>query len=378
MLPEPTIRDFLETARRGSAALDAVVDYNRGSDHESLSGPNAILWSRQVQRDTDLFKAARFNDADGGDLTTLIEWRYGIPRQTETHGVGTASLVRPTTSAGQGVIYRGTRIRMNTPTAAAIYYRVTADTPVAASSLNATVPIEAAESGPGSKANTTADQTKIVDPLWDTTWTVTVLACSDGLTMEAAPAYRTRTRTTRQATRPGFEDAIVAACAAVGAGNVALFPSTYNGLVADFGLNVVYVGDLGYSATPDLVRACTLALRGVRVAGDNLQVLPLSRANLAVTADVYLIDAPGSMPIVRLEPIHRKAILQNLGADGSYSYTVSGIEAAIAKTGTDTQDVILATPTSDAGVIVGGAFPQTLARYFISDSDITIRYHGPE
>ncbi len=377
MLPEPTISDFLATSRYGTVVVDEVADYNRGSDYEALAGPNAILWSRQVQRDTDLFKTTRFNDAEGDDLTQLIEWRYGIKRVLDSRGIGTAQLARPSASAGAGMIWRGTRFALASPSAESLFVRVTKDTEVNATATSVSVPIESVALG-NSVIEAPVGAAKIVDMLWDASWAVTTLYCEPGSTLEPATAYRARTRAVRRAARPGFEQAIIDACAAASADNVQLFPSTYGGLAGVYGLNYVYVGDSGYSATPDLVRACTLALRGVRVAGDCLQVLPLQRTQLTIIADVYLIDAPAVMPVARLEPIHRQAILQYMGASGSLTYTVSGIESAIAKTGVEVQDVVLATPTTDATILVNGMFPPVLSRYFVSDADITIRYRAPE
>lgn len=373
-LPEPTISDFIETGRQGIVSVDKVSDMNRGSDYESRVGPNAILWSRQVQRDTDLWKATRFNDADGPDLTTLAQWRYGIPRTMDARGVGTATLSRPNTSGGTGTFYRGTRIAAVSPNGEPTYYRVTADTVVTATTV--VLPIRAVEFGPGPKAATSALY-EIKDAVWDATWKVDGLICSDGTTLEAAPVYRARIRQTRADSAPGSEKAIIAACSKAGAGNVALFPSNYAGVGNDYGLNYAYVGDSGYSASADLIRACTLALRSVRVAGDNLQVLPLARVDISVVVDVYFRDTPASMPISRLDPIYRKAIIQYFGATGRFNYSLSGIETAIALQGNETQDVVVATPSADAAVLVGGAFPQSLSRYFVSDNNILIRYNGP-
>lgn len=377
MLPEPTITDFLEHARQGTVGEDELVDFNRGSDYEAISGASAMLWSRQVQRDTDLFKATRFNDAEAGDLTFLVESRYGVPRLRDTRGAGTATFRRSSTAGGAGTVWKGTRFRVSAPLQSPVFYRVTQDTAVGASDLVAYVPVEALELGPGSKFSGAPSEAALIDALWDASWAVSSLECADGVAMEQATAYRARTRAARQALRPGYPEAIEAACKAAGAANVALFRGDYAGPSADLGLNYVYVGDLSYSGTPSLVRACTFALRSARVAGDNCQVLPLARVDLNVAVTIYLRAAPELMPLARLEPIHRQAILQYFTDVGRFTYTVSGIETAIARTGNETQDIVLTSPSADATILTNGAFPAQLSRYFVTNNGITIRYLGP-
>lgn len=374
---EPTISDFLDIARQGIVAEDKVADLNRGSDYESRTGPNSMLWSRQVQRDTDLWKSTRFNDAEGPDLTTLIEWRHGITRTVDTRGSGTAVIARPTATGGSGTVYKGTRIRMASESSEPVYYRVTSDTSVGDTDLNATLPIEAIDFGPGYKTSSAPVSFTLTDSLWDTTWYVSSLVCADGGTLESAPAYRARVRQARSEDIPGSEQAIIDACTAAGATNVALFPSTYPGLSADVGLNCVYVGDSGYSASTDLIRACTKALWNIKVCGTNLQVMPLVRTALTIVVDVYFVDAAAVMPIVRLDRVYRQAVQKYFGDNGRFTYTLSGIESAIAVIGTETQDVVVASPATDATILVGGNLPATLSRYYVPDNNLTIRYHGP-
>lgn len=376
MIDEPTILDFLDTARKATVVADGVADFNRGSDYESLAGPNAILWSRQTQRDTDLWYQTRFANAQGEQLTDLVLNRYGITRVLDARGTGIAILTRPSSGGGAGTVWEGTRIRAETgPFGVPIYFRVTQDVSVAATLLLVTVPIEAVNLGPGSKI-TASTQNFIDDTLWDSTWTADRVDCTDGTELEPAGDFRTRVQALRLAARVGQEQALINTCILQGAQVVQLFRSDYSGEDEDVGLNWCYVGDLGYTATPELVRACILALRATRVAGDNLQVLPLGRATLPIDVDIYLRDEPGVMPTDRLEIIHRKALIQYLnGPGGRFSYTTSGLESAIAKTGTEVQDVQLVTPTVDAPLAPGSA---VLTRYFADDNDITIRYHGPE
>lgn len=373
MQPEDTVNDFLDIAARAvRGAGDKTADFVRGSDYESLSGPCAMIWSRESLRDTDLFRAIRFNDADGDDLTNMVKLRYGIDRILDTRGAGTAFLARP--SAGlAGTIWQGTRIvvRQNGDE---LRYRVTADTAVSTSALSVSVPIEALDFGPGTSISTTIGL--FLDDATFDAWTVTSLACADGTEFEPADDLRARVRASRHAKRVGHEQAIIDACVAAGAANVVAFRSDYGGDSLDVGLNVCYVGDSGYSATPKLVRACAVALRAIRVLGDNMQVLPMARVGVNVDADVTLNDSPARFDTTRLYQIHRAELGKYIGGQrGRFSYTKSGLISAIARPTPVVQDVSFVLPTSDTTVLSGNNFPDVLARYVLGT--VVLRYRGP-
>lgn len=384
MIPEPTVSELLTAgANAVKGTADKTADFIRGSDYEAFSGSGAILWSRQAQRDTDLFHAIRFNDAEGDDLTRLVSRRFGIERYLATRGVGTAVFERSAVSTAADTIWKGTRVRLGFGNTEARFYRVTTNVAVAADVNRVTVPIEAVEYGPGSAVNTTTGLYLVdpltdpsLGPLWNSEWRVTSLSCVDGQSLEPANAFRERVRRTRRDQRVGYPTAIIEACKKVGASNVAIFRSDYGGLSYDDGLNVVYVGDLGYSTSASLLRDCTLALRSIRVAGDCLQVFPMQKVNLVVDADVYLRDSPSSSAIARMNLIHRAAVLRYIGGTKTnFIYTRNGLAGAIANRHTpEVQRVSFNSPSSDASVRSGSAFPAILNRYVISDQDITLNY----
>lgn len=372
MIPEISITQFLAAAKKAGMVEDIAADYNRGSDYDALAGASAILWSRQSQRDSDLWKATRFNDAEGQSLTELGEGRYGIPRILDTRGKGTAVFTRP--AGGLDTIWSGTRIMV--PGSVPRFYRVVSD--VATTSLEVPVDIEAVEYGVGTRIDVSTSA-KLIDPLADTGWSIKMISCDDGTVLEPASDYRTRIRTTRSSSRVGQEARIIEACQAAGAGQVALFRSDYAPTSTDNGLPYIYVGDLSYNGTAALVRACTLAIRSVRVMGDNVQVLRMARVSAPVTVNVYLRDAPTKMPVARLDALHRGAIMEYMnGGDGRFTYTKSGLESAIARVSIDVQDVEVLAPVSDTVIVNGGNFPLVLTRYFTEDAVIKINYYGPE
>src|SRR5437016_2442563 len=78
---------------------------------------------------------------------------------------------------------------------------------------------------------------RVDDALWDASWIVDAIECTDGTVLEEAPALRARVRASQLEKRVGYVQAITNACVAQGAANVALFASSYGGDAADFGIN---------------------------------------------------------------------------------------------------------------------------------------------
>lgn len=373
-IAEPTALQMIaaaETSVKGQA--DKTADFIRGSDYEALSGPNAILWVRQARRDTDLFNATKLHTSQDDDLTRLVKKRYKIDRFLDAAGIGTATLRRPSGGTA-GTVWKGTRIAIigSQPR----FFRVTADKPV--SDVNATqviVNIESLDIGPGFSAMATANL-RLTDLLWDPTWTATSLACAEGSAYETDSELIDRVRTTRRDQRVGQSTAIRNACLAAGAGQVVAFRSDFGGDATDVGLNVVYVGNSGYVGSPELVRACAIALRKVRVLGDCMQVLPMARVDIPIVVDAYLIGPPATFDLARLEVIHTAAIRQYLGgASGSFTFSRTGIAGAVGRHTVEVQRVSVASPASDVGIQTNGNFPAVLNRY--TPTTIALRYHGP-
>jgi hypothetical protein len=378
---ELSVTELIAVARdaiRGTC--DKTADFVTGSDYEALAGMGAMIWSRQQQRDTDLFRSIRYIDADGDALTDMAKARFGIDRILATRGQGTARIRRASAAGGAGAVWEGTRIRVATGAfSESKLYRVREDTAVPATATEFELPIEAVEYGKGSATDGSSTRLFFEDPLWDESWVVTRLECADGTELEEPGAFRARIDSERFDARVGFEPAIIKACKDAGASQVVVFRSDYGGDARDDGLNVVYVGDLSYTGTADMVRACTKALRSVRVGGDQMQVLPMSRSSVTVDADIYLCDNPALLPVERIESIHRGAILQYLGGtDGGFTFSRVGLQSALTHHVVEVQEVDFVAPTTDATVLVNNAFPSILTRYVITDSDIILRYHPPK
>lgn len=376
MTPEPTVKELLDIAGKAvRGQVEKNADFIRGSDYEALIGPTAIVWSREARRDTDLFNAVNFNTASGDDLTDMAFKRYGKQRVLDTNGSGTAVLARPAAGVAE-TFWLGTRIMV--PGAPAKFYRVKTQKSAAASALKVEVEIEALEPGPGVAIDVGSGVARLDDVLSDPSWYVESLKCLDGTRFERAEDFRERIRRERLDSRVGQVKAIIETCKAAGAVNGIAFRSNYAGEAYDHGLNVVYVGDLGYVGSADLVRACSLALEKTRVLGDHLQVLPMARVELDISADIYLYDAPALFDMTRIKRLHHAGIVQYLnGASGQFAFSLAGIRGAIARPTPEAQRVVLTSPAADEQIVVGALknFPAVLNRYV--PGQITLRYYGP-
>lgn len=387
--PVPTLADLRKAYR------DAVVgqrdnrsDLNDGSGYDLTSGPAAILWSRQGQRDRDMFHAVYFDTAQGDDLTNRGNSLYQIPRILDTYGTGVATLVRATASGGSGTVPTGTRffIVPSNGQADARVYKVSADTVASATQTLLQVPVSATVLGVGTALAATSGGgyiMQIQDPLWDTSWTLQSIQTVDGTTFEKAEDYRARVRVTRAANRVGYKAAIINTLAGIGATNVALFASSWAGLSQDYGLNWCYVADASFNGSPALITACDLALESVRVLGCDLQVLPISTVQLTVSLQVSLWDDPGNFDLGSITTsIQANVAAYFDGRRNAYSYQLDAIFGAVARASTAIQNLTILSPASSANVTttVNGIaeFPAVLNRYVISQQNIAVSYVGPQ
>lgn len=379
---EPSVQELLDAFEDGiRSSKDRYVDAREGAIYQHWGGVAAILWSREARRDTDLWRSNYLDSAEGSQLTALLNDRYDFERVTDTYGVGTARLTRPTAAAGSGSVWQGTRIAVLGGTSLPRFYVVSAKREVGAAETIIDVDIRADRPGAGVASSvippTGGLTLRLEDPLWDTTWTVERLECADGTSFEPAPAARARLRESRRDARAGFVEAIVRACKDAGAGTALLFPSDYAGDAEDMGLNVAYVGDAGFQGDQALVRRVIIALESWRVLGDNLQVFPLAVSNLVIRANVRLWESPTRVNQDELKRLLRGAALGYFeGSTSGFNYQREALAGAMMRSLPAIQTIDFEEPTSDAGVMqtIGGRlnFPSTLSRYRVRAEDITL------
>jgi hypothetical protein len=372
----PTIDELVAAFHAGvHARRDKRADGRAGSAYDYVAGVSAILWSRQAQRDADLFRAIYFDDAEAEDLTFRAKKLFGIDRTLDAFGEGHAMLARPTTTAGEGTIWTGTRFRVARGSADSVAYAASRDVPVQATDRYALVPIRATRTGGGVAVHASGGAF-VDDTLWDTGWAVHSLRCEEGTRFEPAHAFRARVRAQRLAERVGYDPRILQACQEAGAAHVALFRSDYGG--DDHGLNVCYVGDAGYSGSVDLVRKVTVALESVRVCGADLPVRPLTAGSLTVRAVVSLWDSPAYFHLADLDLTLRSALLTAFaGTSEGFAYQRDALAGALARVTDAIQSVSFVAPANDISVLVGGQFPPTLTRYALRPADVFLDFVGP-
>ena len=381
--PLPTITDLLGVFGAGVVAKsDPYADVRRGAVYDHFAGVGAIMFSREAQRDRDLFRARYFDTADGADLTELVATRFGIARILDGYGTGTALFVRGSAAAGGGTIWEGTRIILaaGAGAAAAREYAVLEDTPVGPTVTSLPVPIRATTVGGGAAVSGAGGYARLDDPLWDPSWQVQSLTCTDGTVFEKAAPFRARVRQARLDARLGYVTAITNACVAQGATYVALFASNYGGDATDFGLNACYVAEAGYTTTPRLIRACTVALESYRVCGADLQVLGMMPVALKLAANVVLWDDPGSFSTVTLDVALRAALSASFDSvSGGCSYSLDNLRGVMLQASDAVQDVVITSPTDGVPLLVGTPpnLPGVLSRYSLAESDIALTFVPP-
>jgi hypothetical protein len=378
--PLPTIRDLLGASAGGVVGIrDADADVRRGAVYDHFGGCGAILFTREAARDRDLFRAVYLDTAEGDDLTVLVKLRFGVDRTLPSYGTGTALLTRPTPAAGAGTVWTGSRILVfaSVSSPAARYYAVGADVAVGAGATTVSVPVRATDTGPGSAVSLSGPAiARVDDPLWDPSWIVTAIQCSDGTSLESPADLRARARSTQLAARKGYAQAITSACIAQGASYVALFDSNFatagSGLTAaqDKGLSHCYVADAGFQTTPRLIRACTVALESYRVCGADLQVLGMQRASVDVSATVTLRDDPGRLPS---PDVTLRDALSAAFSVTRYDYDLDELAGLMGAADADVQAVAFDKPSSPASI--GWPMPYLLTRYQLGT--VTLSYAGP-
>lgn len=373
---EPTIAELREAffnEVRGSK--DRYADKHTGSILDHFAGAGAIMWSRLARRDTDMWRSILVDLADGQQLTERLSAQHGFDRVADTYGTGTANLARATASSGAGTVWKGTRIRIVGDRITSGAFIVSQDTPVAAGDLFVSVPIRAERTGPGTATESTS--ARVEDPLWDATWNVTRLSCSDGTAFESPGDARARYRQAKDDGRVGFKASIEDACEAAGATYAVALASNYAGNAYDYGMNVVYVGDSTYNGNDALVRKVKIALESYRVLGDCMQVRPMARTQLSINANVHLWEPPSRVNVAELRRVLGKVAVSYFnGPTRGFSYSRDAIVGAWLRASNVVQYVEFTAPSVDSNVMqtIGGLpnFPATLPRYVLREEDVTI------
>lgn len=360
--------------------LDNRTDDHSGATLELIAGTAAVIWSRQGQRDTDLFKTAFLMSSEGEELTEHLLERYEYERVVESFGTGYVRMHRPTTNEGEGTFWKGTRILVipgdrNPP----VEYLVANDFVVGADKTIVDVPIRAKQPGPKSAVDTQTSGMliQLPDPVWEPDWDPRFLTCSAGTLFEPANIAVENARKQYAVTRNGYEAGIITAIKAAGASVVVLFPSDYAGSSLDHGINAIYVGDAGFTTSEDLFIACLFALDGCAVAGTAMTPRPMRRSVLDISATVALWDSPTLFNISELRLILTGVLRDYFGgASRGFTYDRGSMAGAMIAASSAVQSVTFTAPSSDVPLLTNGNFPLFLTRYV--PGNITLTFTGPE
>jgi hypothetical protein len=372
------LRQGFHNSVKGSKEIEA--DTHAGSVYDHFGGLASILWSWEAQRDKDQFEALYFDRVTGQELTDYVSAHDGIDRTVDAFGEGTISVSRPDTSAGTGTFWKGTRItlyRFHT----SVEYEVMEDTTISSTALSAVVPINATFVGRDSAVNFTPAspiEVRITDPLWDTSWIVTQIVCSEGTNFEPAEEFKSRVKIERKLRRVGYSDIILNKCKEVGAYNVFLLQSDFGGDALDFGINVAYISDSGFTTTDTLRFNTILALESVRVLGADLFVLPMQKTNISFNINLHTWTDPKNLNGYEVKRTAVSYVLDYFRSSSGFSYDLNTIAGQIRKSIPEVvQSVEFVSPTSSASILINGAPPAILTKYELLDSDIVVNLTGP-
>lgn len=387
--PLPTTTELVKAFHSGiRGTVEPNEDNISGSDYDKLAGLGAMMWTQQAQRDRDMFEGIYFETATGKDLTVYMAGHRGLDRILDAPGIGMATFRRPTAAFGSDTIYQGTRVRVSSATTKSKTYHVTGDISVASNLLSVPVPITSDDNGVGTAVVAGAGTdliTSLDDPLADPSWGVSAIVCGDGTDFEKAPDFKARAQAHRFDNKVGIDTQIVKACIAAGATFVAAFPSDYGGDATDFGLNVIYVGDAGYSSPPALVNACKIALEDWRVLGCDLQVLPMHRAIQTFNISVNLFDDPATIDTTAIEDAMAGAIIGYFsGVSNGFTYRLDHMTGLLMNATPGLVQNVSWSPNIDQVLLVETVqsltphFPSSLTRAVVSRESLIFSFFGPD
>lgn len=378
--PLPTVRQLLRAFEGEVSGRREDADTHRGAMYDHLSGVGALMFRRVAERDRDEFRAIYFSTAENAALEQIVEQRLDRQRVQSAGGTGFVDLTRATAAAGEGTFWRGTQISVAAAgVMPARLYRVREDRFVPATATTARVPIEAVLAGrEGYVVGTpsTLPRLRIDDPLWDNTWTISAIECSEGTLREQDHELRAATRQDRIDARVGYAKAVTDACVDAGAAEVALFAGNWLGDANDTGLNRVYVGDQSFETTEALLKACRFAMIAAGMAGANIQILAMAKSLLTLTLVVTLWERAAN-PEQQAEWVRSAVIEYFQTRENPFTWREDGVRAAAmrALTGVTSVDI---TPSSPEPTLSTLFDTQPLPRFHVEPWTVRVTVQGPE
>lgn len=378
-LPTPAELTALARARLRSA-LDptgtGAVDLRAGSRLDALVSVATGMGNRLSSYVADRMGALRRSTAQDEDLDVLARDLYSETRKPASYATGKVGLVRPGTAAT--LIPKGTRFGV--PAAGsrpALVFVSTADVP--SSSLTATVPVQAQQTGEASNVFTSAAITAILDSLPDPTWALDpsyIVPVSGGASAESNEVLRDRLAQlalddTRQR---GTRRAILRGALRVPGIRYATVVEPLNGTT------LVFCGDSTYYLSETQALAVQQELLEWRALGVPALVKRYSVSTVPVTATLHMQRSLADYDALGLRNAAVEAVRRYFATRvHPDEYFQSAIAGAIGSVHPERQRVVLTSPSADVLRVADTAYASatTMARYIVDDSSITIAVAGP-
>lgn len=361
----PTISELLDAFAVGAQSKHENADVHRGAIYDVGAGMGALVWSRVAARDREVFRGIYLDGCQKDALDYRIARLHGPGRIQPTRGSGVAIVKYDYLHGGAGsqtgTILKGTRLSVSIGSTCN-YYRVASDVELSdwfwdnSIQVDANgfvwlrLPIEADSIGSGVAIDTTSTIAAIrwEDELYNLTtslWVVDSIKCSDGTDGETDVEYLARYRSWKKSRKPGYSDAISRAMFAAGASKVALFESDFvDG--EDFGINRIFVGDSGYTASTALLNACRLALDSVVPFGNTTTVGSMILTPIEVTVQLNMMRAASRYSPDWVLPSAQKAVRRALsGSQSAYVFRQDSLRAELSQAFPELQSIDFASPT---------------------------------
>ena len=383
-LPISTIDSMLSAGAAAAWSRKQTADVHPGGGYDCQAGVGALLWIREQHRDIENFRRS-FTDTS---VDSGLEWRIvqmgGPARIDSTRGAGTAQLLfapPPGGSGTAGTLWTGTRIAITGIGTTPRYYRIAADTAIAATQTGAIVPIEAETMGTGVAINTQGNggiRLSWEDSIFNTGWTVVSIQCADGTDRETDTEYRARWRQGKLDRRAGYAKSISDAFVAAGARYVVLLESDFIVGGDDYGINRAFVADATYQSSPGLLRACRLAADSARVLGCDLTVWGITRVAQAFDLTVNLWDQPGNFNTTAIRTAVQDGVLHYFSSRANgFIFKRDGLQASVMQACQEVQSLTFGGGDPTDVVIASIMASTALPLLYTDRSLISVTIAGP-
>lgn len=193
----PSFQDYLDLGQAEAQVRRPDLAFNDGDITEAQLHGSAAMADKVTEVAVRLARDTYFDGASGDALTALVDDHCNIQRKAGTKATTIVHLQRPGPGTPSGTIPAGTRIgAVAGPDGSQVVFTLDADLPVASGAgvgtpLNASV--TAVDAGPESNIPGSYI-TKILDPIFDQTFTVTADTAAGGNLEESDEELRKRAK----------------------------------------------------------------------------------------------------------------------------------------------------------------------------------------